>query len=79
MNVYNKYYKNKNNELQFGNNIFIEYFINTLLNSNNIIKENLFKMYKEYSTDLTPLYVFICCMIFNVNKNEILNKIKEEL
>lgn len=79
MNVYNKYYKNKNNELQFGNNIFIEYFIKTLLNSNNIIKENLFKMYKECSADLTPLYVFTCCMVFNVNKNEILNKIKEEL
>ena len=71
MNVYNKYYKNKNNELQFGNNIFIEYFINKLLNSNNIIKENLFKMYKECSADLTPLYITLCCFIYEIDLEKV--------
>ena len=33
----------------------------------------------SYKNDLAPLYVFICCMVFNVNKNEILTKIKDEL
>lgn len=75
MNVYKEYYKNKNNKLQFGNNIFIEYFINTLLNSNNIIKEKLFKMYKKCSADLTPLYVTLCCFVYEID----LEKVKQIL
>lgn len=60
-------------------NIFIEFLQKSFVNNSDIYKSELFKKYVKITNDLTPLYVFICCMVFNVNKNEILNKIKEEL
>lgn len=60
-------------------NIFIEFLQKSFVNNSDIYKSELFKKYVKITNDLTPLYVFICCMVFNVNKKEILNKIKEEL
>ena len=60
-------------------NIFIEFLQKSFVNNSDIYKSELFKKYVKITNDLTPLYVFICCMLFNVNKKEILNKIKEEL
>lgn len=71
MNVYKEYYQNKTDELRFGNNIFIEFFINTLLNSDNVNEEKLFKMYKKCFTDLTPLYVTLCCFIYEIDLEKV--------
>ena len=80
INTLNKYNKEKwgliQDTLFSCNNFMVE-----KIHGNNldIYKSELFKKYVKITNDLTPLYVFICCMVFNVNKNEILNKIKEEL
>ena len=61
MNIFKEYQK-INQNLQWENNIFIEYFINTLLNSENIKQEKLFKLYKKICKDLTPLYIVLGCL-----------------
>ena len=59
--------------------IFIEFLQKSFVNNSHIYQSELFKKYIKITNDLAPLYVFICCMVFNVNKNEILTKIKDEL
>lgn len=57
---------------------FIEYVIKSLT-SKNIHKSEIFQNYQILCDDLLPLYVFICVLIFNINKRKTLNKLSYEL
>lgn len=70
--------KEYKNELSISNKIFIDFIQKTLISSK-IYDSSFFKMYCNKTDDMIPLYMFICCMVFNIRKNKILKKIEEEI
>lgn len=76
MNVFKEYIKKfKNVEWS---NTFIEFFIKTLLNSEDIRNEEFFKIYQKINNDLTPLYVTLGCFIYNIDLERIKHILYEE-
>lgn len=69
--IFNEY----NKKLIVSPEIFIEFTLKSLLNEK-IYESELFENYQKLTNDLIPLYIFICCMVFNVKKKMILNRIK---
>lgn len=78
MNVFKEYQKLDKN-LKWEDNSFIKYFIDVLLNSNNIKNEKFFNIYKKINDeDILPLYVVIGCFIYEIDLEKIKRIMYEE-
>ena len=75
MNVFKEY--QKINSIEWSNSFF-DFFIKTLLNSNDIYNEELLKVYKKVTNDLTPLYVTLGCFTYNIDIERIKHILYEE-
>lgn len=71
-------------DLQRSNNdklspkLFIEYVDVSIL-SDGIYSSDFYKMFSELSESTEPLYAYVCCMIFNLNKNRVIKRFEDEL
>lgn len=70
--VYNvfKEYKKLNKDLEWTND-FIEYFVSTILNSEDLYNEKLVNIYLKVNEDLTPMFIIIGCYEYGIDWEKI--------